>query len=120
MHRMIISDLEHKKYHRRIIYVVLIALGILFGGATFYYYIEQWSFLDALYFSTTTMTTVGLGDLAPHTDAGKMFTIVYVLPGVGIVLYAVTLVASHFVEVREEFWPFFSRNSYIDAILISL
>ena len=60
--------------------------------------------IDCLYFSTTTMTTVGYGDLTPHTDAGKMFTIVYIFLGVGIVLYTVSLLASHFVEVREEFW----------------
>ena len=99
-----LTEQEHQQYHRKIFFVLLATMVILFGGATFYYYVEQWSFLDALYFSTTTMTTVGYGDLAPHTNAGKMFTIIYVLLGVGTVLYTVSLLASHFVEVREEFW----------------
>lgn len=98
------AQLEHSRYHRKIFFVLLMTMAILFGGAIFYYYVEHWTFLDALYFSTTTMTTVGYGDLIPKTDAGKIFTIVYILLGVGTVLYSLSLLASHFVEVREEFW----------------
>jgi len=60
--------------------------------------------LDALYFSAYTMTTVGYGDIVPKTDIGKIFTIFYVFAGVGIALYGLSVIASHFVEVREEFW----------------
>lgn len=99
-----ITEQEHVEYHRKIISVLIIILAILFGGASFYYYVEQWSFLDALYFSTTTMTTVGYGDLTPKTDVGKLFTIIYIFLGVGIVLYSLSLFAAHFVKRREEFW----------------
>ena len=50
------------------------------------------------------MTTVGYGDITPRTDAGKIFTIFFVFAGVGIALYGLSLIAAHFVEVREEFW----------------
>ena len=95
---------EHKRFHRRIIYIIIIILLFLFGGATFYYYIEKWRYLDALYFSAYTMTTVGYGDITPKTDIGKIFTIFYVFAGVAIALYGLSVIASHFVEVREEFW----------------
>lgn len=95
---------EHKKYHRRIIYVIIIILLLLFGGATFYYYIEKLRYIDALYFSAATMTTVGYGDITPKTDIGKIFTIVYAFAGVAIALYGLSIIAAHFVEVREEFW----------------
>ncbi|MBI2652838.1 two pore domain potassium channel family protein [Candidatus Woesearchaeota archaeon] len=95
---------EHKKYHRRLLYVFIVILLVLFGGATFYYLVEGWRYLDALYFSAYTMTTVGYGDFVPKTDAGKIFTIFYVFVGVAIALYGLSLMASHFVEAREEFW----------------
>lgn len=95
---------EHRQYHRRLIYIFIVLLLFLFGGATFYYLVEKWRYLDALYFSAYTMTTVGYGDFVPKTDAGKIFTILYVFAGVGIALYGLSLMASHFVEVREEFW----------------
>ena len=98
------EDQEHEVYHKKILYVIILMLIVLFGGATFYHYAEKWRYLDALYFSTATMTTVGYGDITPQTDAGKIFTIFYLFAAVGIVLYGLSLIASHFVEAREEFW----------------
>ncbi|MBI2130614.1 two pore domain potassium channel family protein [Candidatus Woesearchaeota archaeon] len=95
---------EHRAYHKKMIYVIIIMLLLLFGGATFYHKVEKWRFLDALYFSSYTMTTVGYGDITPKTDMGKIFTIFYVFAGVGIALYGLTLLSTHFVEVREEYW----------------
>ena len=98
------DDEEHKIYHTRMIIVATFILLLLFGGAYFYYRIEKWRYLNALYFSAYTMTTVGYGDFTPKTDLGKIFTIVYLFTGVGVALYGLSLMASHFVEVREEFW----------------
>ena len=95
---------EHKEFHRRIGYITIVILLFLFGGATFYSYAEKWRYLDALYFSAYTMTTVGYGDITPKTDIGKIFTIFYMFAGVGVALYGLSVIAAHFVEVREEFW----------------
>ncbi|MBI4452463.1 two pore domain potassium channel family protein [Candidatus Woesearchaeota archaeon] len=99
-----IEQEEHKKFHRRIIYVFVVMMIMLFGGATFYYYVEGFRYIDALYLSAATMTTVGYGDITPQTDFGKLFTVAYVFFGVGIALYGLSVIATHFVEVREEFW----------------
>ena len=45
---------------------------------------EGWSVADALYFWLMTVSTVGYGDLAPTTPAGKTFVAIYA--PVGIVL----------------------------------
>jgi voltage-gated potassium channel Kch len=57
---------------------------ILLSGTVFYRTVEGWSWIDALYFSVTTISTVGLGDLSPQTDFGKLFTVVYIFVGVGV------------------------------------
>ena len=95
---------EHKAYHRRIKYILMVILILLLVSSVFYHYVEKWRYIDALYFTAATMTTVGYGDITPKTDIGKIFTIFYVFAGVGIALYGLSLIASHFVEVREEFW----------------
>jgi len=69
---------------------------ILFGGAFFYSYVEGWRYLDALYFSAITLTTIGYGDFSPQTDLGKIFTILYIGIGVGLILTFVNSVFSHF------------------------
>ena len=99
-----IVEEEHKQYHRRLIYVFIMIIIVLFGGAIFYHYVEGWRYLDAIYFSSYTITTVGYGDFTPKTDLGKIFTIFYIFTGVAIALYGLSLMASHFVEQREEFW----------------
>ena len=53
---------------RSLVFVVLVTLV---GGTIFYSTIEGWSVVDAFYFSVTTLTTVGLGDLAPDHDDGQ-------------------------------------------------
>lgn len=37
-----------------------------------------------MYFCSTTVSTVGFGDLSSQTDIGKLFTVVYVFVGVGV------------------------------------
>ena len=65
----------------------------LLGGTIFYTTVEGWSVVDALYFSITTLTTVGLGDLTPETTIGKLFTVVYVFAGLSIILVFIDTVA---------------------------
>lgn len=68
---------------------------LLVVGMFFYNQVEGWSLLDSLYFSTTTLTTVGLGDLHPVTPLGKIFTIIYIFLGIGIILAFVNALANH-------------------------
>jgi hypothetical protein len=64
---------------------------LLFGASYVYYSVEGWRYLDAVYFSVATVTTVGYGDLVPQTDTGKIFTIFFSFLGIGMVLYFFTL-----------------------------
>ena len=64
--------------------VVLVCFTLL-SGTIFYSLQEGWSLVDALYFSVTTLSTVGLGDLSPTTTIGKLFTVVYIFSGLGFI-----------------------------------
>lgn len=77
---------------RGILYSTLI---ILISGTSFYHGVEKWRWLDSFYFSVTTLTTVGLGDFAPQTDIGKIFTILYIFLGIGIILAFLNAVSKH-------------------------
>lgn len=43
------------------------------------------TFLDAVYFSVATMTTVGYGDVTPATETGRLLTILMILTGIAVI-----------------------------------
>lgn len=79
---------------RQFVSLALLAAVAIISGTGFYALVEGLRPVDAFYFSVVTLTTVGYGDFAPETDVGKLFTAVYVLVGVGILLAFVTTVAA--------------------------
>src|ERR1700744_1351639 len=95
------TKLEFNRIRRNFRLVAAIALAILVVGAIFYHHVEHLSWLDAFYFCTITLATVGYGDIVPHTDAGKLFTIFYVLVGIGIIATFANLLLKNSYARRE-------------------
>jgi voltage-gated potassium channel len=81
---------------------LLILVFILSSGTIFYSSVEGWSIVDALYFSVVTLATVGYGDLAPQTTAGKLFTIVYIFVGIGLFVAVATSVARGYLQLEKK------------------
>jgi voltage-gated potassium channel Kch len=80
---------------------VVVAI-LLATGTVFYWRFEDWSVLDSLYFSVITLTTVGYGDLSPTSAPTKVFTVIYVLLGLGILVSFLSLLARHAIDARVE------------------
>lgn len=89
---------------------LVLAILLLISGTTFYTSVEGWEWTDALYFCATTMSTVGLGDLSPQTDIGKLFTVVYIFVGVGVFITLFVQFARALIRVHPES----SRNYGVD------
>src|SRR3990170_8725580 len=85
------------QYRRVSLGLALLAAVIAFGTAG-YMLIEGWSFLDALYMAVTTITTVGYREVRPLSEAGRIFTIVLILSGVGSAFYILTALAATIIE----------------------
>jgi voltage-gated potassium channel len=73
--------------------LVYLVVFLLLSGTAFYSIVEGWSPLDAFYFSVTTLTTVGFGDLAPKTALGKLYTVLYLFVGLGLIGVFINTVA---------------------------
>jgi hypothetical protein len=61
------------------------ALALLALGTVVYHLLEDWSWVDSLYFSSVAVSTVGFGDLVPTRDISKLFTILYIFTGIAII-----------------------------------
>ncbi len=60
------------------------AVSMVAVGTVVYMFLEGWSVVDALYFSVVALATVGFGDLTPTTELAKLFTVAYIISGLGI------------------------------------
>lgn len=78
--------------------LLLLSVSLIAAGASFYHWVEKFSWVDSFYFTIITLTTVGYGDLSPQTTAGKVFTMVYLLVGIGILVALITEVARHVIN----------------------
>ncbi len=75
---------------------------LLISGTLFYSYSEKWNYVDSLYFSVTTLATVGYGDLHPTNPMSKIFTVLYIFVGVGLAMYVATSLSKSIVEGKEK------------------
>ena len=80
----------------------LLTGGVLAIGTIFYHSVEGWRWLDSLYFCVMTLATVGYGDFSPKTDLGKIFTMIYVFLGIGLLVAVVTRLADALLAARRE------------------
>jgi voltage-gated potassium channel len=77
---------------------VLLLLLIIILGVTGYITIEHWNFLDALYMTVTTLTTVGYSEVHKVSNSGRVFTIVFIIIGVMYFFYIAGVIVQFMVE----------------------
>lgn len=92
---------------RRILTALLIFSLILTIGTFGYRVIEgeKWTYLDGLFMTVITLTTVGYGETHPLSNHGRLFTIILLFAGAGLMAYTVTSVAQFVIEGKfRELW----------------
>ncbi|MDA9189571.1 potassium channel family protein [bacterium] len=92
--------------------VTVIGNLIIIGFSTIFYYIERVenvqvsSLYDAIWWGFSTATTVGYGDIIPHTGGGRLLGIVLMLTGTALfatytALFAQTILEDEFLKFRK-------------------
>ncbi|HXI10231.1 MAG TPA: NAD-binding protein [Thermodesulfobacteriota bacterium] len=84
-------------WERQIGKIVLIFISIITFGVAGLMLIEGWTFLDALYMTVITISTVGFHEVHPLTRAGTLFMTGFIILGVGSFLYIVSKIAEYIV-----------------------
>lgn len=86
------------------IYVALILTITTLGiGVLGYRYVAGYEWIDAVYMTVITITTVGYGEVNPLTPEAKIFTVILILCSVVIVGYAIAVITEYII----------SRNTYL-------
>lgn len=76
-------DAKYKKIRQTAMLVALVNLSWVLIGTICFMHLESWTFVESLWFCWETLMTIGLGDLVPHTEAGRWFNIIYSFIGLG-------------------------------------
>ena len=85
---------------RHLTFALSISILILAFGTIGYMTIEGWPFIDALYMTVITISTVGFKEVNQVGAAGRVFTIILVFSGVGFTLYVAAAIVQFMVEGR--------------------
>ncbi len=72
---------------RRMLPTIAILSGVALIGVAGYMLIEKWDLLDSIYMVITTVFTVGYREVHPLSTAGRIFTLIIIVGGVGSAIY---------------------------------
>lgn len=92
-----------------IIFFIIVTMVVFYCAAVGIYHFEHVAQPEAfksiphsLWWAVITLTTIGYGDVYPVTEAGKIFTMVTIFCGLGIVSIPAAIMASALSEARKE------------------
>jgi voltage-gated potassium channel len=87
-----------KEFQKKLIQVLALIAFVIAFGTVGYIVVEGWNFLDSIYMTIITITTVGYREIHGLSSKGRIFTIFLIVGGVGTVLYALSTGAKIILE----------------------
>ncbi len=82
--------------------------GIIILGVAGFSFFEHQPLFEAFYLTLITLTTVGYGDVVPHTVPGRIVAILVAFGGAGLFFYAIGVVSE--IVLAQVFYNFFGRR----------
>ena len=92
--------MDHIRFRLQILLIMLFI--IILTGSLGFMKIEGLSLTDSVYFSVATVATVGYGDIAPKTEAGKFLALFLIITGVSTFLGVVANSTDMLLNKREK------------------
>jgi voltage-gated potassium channel len=78
------------------VYVFLALISVIVSVGTFgFMFIEKWTFLDALYMTIVTTSTVGFREIHELSSEGKIFTIFLIITSFGTFAFAISSITKY-------------------------
>lgn len=95
-----------KRAGRPLLFVASVAMIYIFVVAAIMFNEEPEqfpTFMDAIYWAVTSMTTVGYGDIVPITEVGRVITVISTLVGLAVFALPTSVITAEYVAVVDEY-----------------
>lgn len=99
--------------------VVACATCIVLGGAAIHFF-EGTNFVDGLWWSFVTATTVGYGDISPATTGGRLVAAVLMITGIGLIGSLTSTITALFFQKHESSANMGTKNEIIKTLQLQL
>ncbi len=83
---------------RKLVIAAALLVFSLAMGASGFVVVEGYNFLDAIYMTLLTISTVGFNEVHPLSDAGKAFVTMYIMLNLGILAYVASTITTYSFE----------------------
>ena len=102
---------------RKLKFIFIAFALLMFIGTVGYMILLDVNFVDALYMTVITISTVGFGEVGTTSELSEIFSVIMIFLGVGIVGYAFTTVVAMFVEGKlGDLWKGSKMDKKISAL----
>lgn len=101
--RSLASAEDLRSLRARLLLPLALVSTVMIVGTLGYYALWRargGTWMDALFMTVTTITTIGYGEVRPLSTAGRLFTIVLALTGMGALFYTLGVVMEYLVAAR--------------------
>jgi len=88
--RLLRAMIKRNSFDRQLIIVFICTISLIVFGTAGFMIISKYSFVDALLMVVTTLTTVGYGEINPLDVYGRIFAIILIVLGVGVIAYSIS------------------------------
>ncbi|GMA67119.1 hypothetical protein GCM10025884_07460 [Leuconostoc gelidum subsp. gelidum] len=84
------------------IYLVIMTIILIVIGAEIYSVAESVDYMNSLWWAIATMTTVGYGDISPHTEVGRFVAVILMVLGIGLIGSVTSTITAFFVDEKSD------------------
>jgi len=90
--------MKRSVYYTKFRVAIALLIAVLSLGVFGYHYIANYGWVDALYMTAITVTTVGFGEVQPLDELSKLFTVFLILFSVFFITYAISVISEYILD----------------------